>query len=114
MPTTATTRYDRYGRAAGYISPIEGAPEAYLIDQSNSAVTYVCYYETGSGPRAIRRIEKDTATGVTRISVGWGAWDDRATIDYYPVNSVFTVNDETHALESVSPNNTPVPAFDAA
>ena len=108
MPTTATTRYDRYGRAEGYISPIKGAPEAYLIDQSTPDVTYVCYYETGDNPRAIRRIEKDTSTGITRITVGWGAWDDRATIDYYPVNSVFTVNDETKALESVAPYDTPV------
>ena len=110
----SNTRYDRYGRATGYISPIEGAPEAYMIDQSNSNVTYVCYYETGDAPRAIRRIEKDTATGVTRITIGWGAWNDRTTIDYYPVNSVFTVNDETKALESVAPYNTPVAALNAA
>ena len=101
-------RYDRYGRPAGYINPIEGAPEGYLIDQANPDTTYVCYYETGADPRAIRRIEKDTNTGITRISVGWGAWSDRATIDYYPVNSVFTVDDETKALVSVAPYNTPL------
>lgn len=102
----STTRYDRYGRAAGYISPIEGAPEAYMVDKASSTTQYICYYETGSDPRAIRRIVK--ASGQTQICVGWGAWADRATIDYYPVNSVFTVNDETKALESVAPYDTPV------
>lgn len=106
----STTRYDRYGRPAGYINPIEGAPEAYLVDQSNPDLTYVCYYETGADPRAIRRVEKNTDTGVTRICVGWGAWADRATIDYYPVNSVFTVDDETKTLVSVAPYDTPVSA----
>ena len=107
MPAS-TTRYDRYGRPAGYINPIEGAPEAYLVDQSTANVTYVCYYETGTDPRAIRRIEKDVDTGVTRIAVAWAAWADRTTADYYPVNSVFTVNDDDKSLASVAPYNTPL------
>ena len=102
----STTRYDRFGRVIG--APIECSPEGYLIDQSDANVTYVCYYETGTAPRAIRRIEKDTNTGVTRVCVGWGAWSARASIDYYPINTVFTVDDETHAVVSVSPENTPV------
>ena len=104
----STTRYDKFGRAAGYYNPIEGKPEAYLIDQANSTTQYICYYETGDDPRAIRRNMVD-ATGTTQqIAVGWGAWDDRATIDYYPVNTVFAVDDETKALVSVQPAVDPV------
>ena len=49
----STTRYDRYGRAAGYINPIEGAAEPYIVDQASLTTQYICYYETGSAPRAI-------------------------------------------------------------
>ena len=102
----STTRYDRYGRPAGYINPIDGAPEIYLIDNATSTTSYACYYETGNRPRAIRRTVE--VGNITQQAVGWGAWEDRASIDYYPVNSVFAVNSETGALVSVSPYNTPV------
>ncbi len=103
----STTRYDRYGRPAGYINPIEGAPEGYLIE-NNPNVQYICYYETGDQPRAIRRIMQDYSGTTQQIAVGWGAWADRETINYYPVNSVFIVDDDTKALSSVTPSNTPV------
>lgn len=60
----------------------------------------------GSEPRAIRRdvqLEDEA-----QACVGWGTWDNAENIDYYPINSVFTVNSETKALVSVSPYNTPV------
>ena len=103
----STTRYDRYGRPAGYINPIEGAPEGFLIE-TNTNTQYICYYETGDQPRAIRRVMQDSTGAVQQIAVGWGAWADRATINYYPVNSVFIVDDDTKALSSVTPSNTPV------
>ena len=102
----STTRYDRYGRPAGYISPIEGRVEAYLVSNSNATTQYICYFETGDDPRAIRRVVK--TSNQTQICVGWGAWADRESIDYYPINSVFTVDDETKALVSVAPYDTPV------
>ena len=105
----STTRYDRYGRAAGYINPIEGAAEPYIVDQASLTTQYICYYETGSAPRAIRRIVQVDSD--TQICVGWGAWANRASINYYPVNSVFTVNDSDKSLVSVAPYNTPVAAL---
>ena len=69
MPVN-TTRYDRYGRPAGYINPIEGAPEPYKIKQASATTTYTCFYETGSDPRAIRRdvqLEDEA-----QACVGWG------------------------------------------
>lgn len=108
----STTKYDRYGRPAGFYGNLSAEVEAYMVDKTDANVQYICYFETGDDPRAIRRVYK--ANGITQICVGWGAWDDRETIDYYPVNSVFTVDDETKALVSVSPYNTPVPTPDAA
>lgn len=106
----STTRYDRYGRPAGYISPIEGAPEAYLILQASLTTQYICYYETGTAPRAIRRVV--TLDNETQVCVGWGVWSDAATItanvDFYPVNSVFTVDNDSGEVVSVAPYNTPV------
>lgn len=104
----STITYDRYGRRAGSVGPAEKAPDDYIIASPNATTNYICYYETGSDPRAIRRITKDTASGITQICVGWGAWSDRASLDYYPVNSIFVVDAETKALVSVSPVNTPV------
>ena len=104
----STTRYDKYGRPAGYINPIEGKVEAYLIAQASSTTQYMCYYETGNQPRAIRRIMVDETGSLQQIAVGWGAWENRESIDYYPVNIVFVVNDETKALVSVQPSVSPV------
>ena len=103
-----TTRYDRYGRPAGYISPIEGRVEPYLTDKADTSTTYQCYYETGDDPRAIRRI-KQVGT-VIQICVAWAAWSDRATATYYPVNTYFEVDNDTGAV--VYPT-TPAPDPDA-
>ena len=105
----STTRYDKFGRPAGYYNPIQGEPEPFLIDQitnaDGSTVMYVCYY--AADVTAIRRVVT-TASGDIQVCVGWGAWEDRATIDYYPVNIVFVVDDETHELDSVEPAVDPV------
>ena len=103
----STTRYDRYGRAAGYINPIECKPEGYLIE-NNLNTQYICYFETGDQPRAIRRIMVDETGTFQQIAVGWGTWANRESIDYYPINIVFVVDDETKALVSVQPQVSPV------
>lgn len=103
----STTRYDRYGRPQGYINPIDIKPEGYLIDTQNN-VQYICYFETGDQPRAIRRIMVDYTGTLQQISVGWGTWENRESIDYYPINIVFVVDNETKALVSVQPQVSPV------
>ena len=106
----STTRYDRYGRAAGYINPIEAKVEPFEINTVSSTLQYIRYFapSNAAGMQAIRRIMQDVTGSVQQIAVGWGAWANRESINYYPVNSVFIVDDETKALVSVSPNNTPV------
>ena len=48
--------------------------------------TYLCY--TNDPIRAIRRIHKTQSGGVktTTVENGVGAWEDRASLTYYPVN----------------------------
>ena len=104
----STTRYDRYGRQAGYINPIDNKVEAYLIAQASSTTQYICYYETGNQPRAIRRNMVDETGTLQQVAVGWGTWENRESINYYPVNIVFIVDDETKALVSVQPSVSPV------
>lgn len=110
--TPSTTRYDRFGRRVGCINSMIAQPDTYLLAQASETTKYLCYYETGSGPRAIWRIVK--VSGMTQICVGWGAWADRETIAYYPINSIFVVEDETQALVRVEPYNTPVEPIAAA
>ena len=55
--------------------------------QVSATVCYVCYYDTPI--RAVRRI---TVTGtITTVEVAMGAWANRASLTYYPVNHVFEV-----------------------
>ena len=83
----ATVKYDRYGRQAGQIDPLEGIPEPYLVDRVSAALTYICYYNTN--PRAVRRIT--VVDTLTTVEVAYGDWDNRENLTYYPVNHVFEV-----------------------
>ena len=104
-------RYDRYGRPAGYINPINNQVDAYLVLQAPDGTVYQCFYETGSDPRAIWRIR--TVDGVTQITITWAVWiADAATLagyTWYPVNDYFETTDGvlTHPAE-------PAPELDAA
>ena len=100
MATTSTTRYDRYGRPAGYINPINNQVDAYLVYKAPDGTVYQCFFETGSEPRAIWRIAKNG--GLTQITIAWGVWQADATalaaLTYFPPNDYFEVNNETGAL----------------
>jgi hypothetical protein len=106
----STTRYDRYGRPAGYINPIEGKVEPFEVNTVSSTLQYVRYFtsDNTAGTGAIRRISTNATETVQQVAVGWGVWGREDEMDFYPVNSVFVVDDETHLLSSVEPNNTPV------
>lgn len=106
----STTRYDRYGRPAGYINPIEAKVEPFEINTVSSTLQYIRYFapSNAAGMQAIRRISTNASETVQQVAVGWGVWGEEAGMDFYPVNSVFVVNDETFALDHVEPYNTPV------
>lgn len=52
-------------------------------------VTYSCFKNTT--PRAIHRVTTDPATGQKTMEWAWGAWEDRATLTYRPVNDTLTI-----------------------
>jgi len=106
----STTRYDRYGRRAGYINPIEAKVEPFEINTVSSTLQYIRYYPStnSAGTQAIRRISTNESKTVQQVAVGWGVWGQESDMDFYPVNSVFVVNNETNQLDHVEPNDTPV------
>lgn len=106
----STTRYDRYGRPAGYINPINNQVDPYItVVTADKSTTYQCFFETGGDPRAIWRIKK--VGQVTQICITWAIWTtDEATLaayTWYPVNDYFETTDGvlTHPT-------TPAPSID--
>ena len=77
---------DKFGRREGSLYYRMGEMEPYIVEEK-SGVTYICY--TDEPQRAIRRITESSSDGanVTTIEVAYGAWADRETLDYRPVNS---------------------------
>ena len=59
-------------------------PLPYQVDDQGD-VTYVCFFDTPK--RAIHRIKDG------KVEVAYGAWADRATLTYGPVNELITVED---------------------
>ena len=78
---------DCFGRRAGsaeFRSPVEPLP--YLYDAGGeSGPAYVCFDE--SEKRAIHRITTGS-DGVKKVEFAYGAWADRASLTYQPVNGV--------------------------
>lgn len=58
-----------------------GAIEPY-ITLVDGDTTYICFFNTPE--RAIHRITN--ASGTTTKEKAYGAWDDRASLDYIPIN----------------------------
>ena len=110
----STTKYDRYGRPAGFIGNINNQVDPYLtLKSADKTTTYQCFFETGSAKRAIWRVRK--VGNLMQICITWAVWTtDEATLagyDWFPVNDYFEVDNETGAL--VHPT-TPAPDIIAA
>lgn len=58
--------------------------QAYMIDEADENTTYICFYDTAE--RMIHRIKKDGT--VTTIERAWGAWENRASLSYIPINAI--------------------------
>lgn len=52
-------------------------------------MTYLCFQNTT--PRTIHRVTKDPATGQVTTEWAWGSWENRATLNYRPINETMTV-----------------------
>jgi len=102
----ATIYYDRWGNRQGEIPSAPGRTLAYMVEEHAEAngvtVKYICY--NNNDPRAIQRITKTKVGSVTttKIENAFGAWEDRATLEYFPVNDpiIVTTADEENEEEA--------------
>lgn len=76
---------DKWGEP--YIHVVHETVEAYIVDASNPGVTYICYFNTPE--RIIRRITEDN--GVTTVEFAWGAWENRASLEYQEINRAIEI-----------------------
>ncbi|MBS1368320.1 MAG: hypothetical protein HPZ91_00030 [Lentisphaeria bacterium] len=85
----AVTVYDDYGRTQDdpYFGQKSEVPEPYMVDLTNTDVTYICF--TDAPARCIRRISRNGRVTVTEFAVG--AWENRASLTYQPVNTKLEV-----------------------
>lgn len=78
---------DCFGRRAGsadFRNPVEPLPYLYDAGGENGPA-YVCFDEAPT--RAIHRITTGS-DGLKKVEFAYGAWADRATLTYQPVNGV--------------------------
>ena len=89
-----TTYRDQWGRNLGEIPALPTEPKPYMIEDAGGGVTYICYFpDDAYGKRAIKRIKQVSEGGATTTTVehAYGAWADRATLTYYPINQAIPV-----------------------
>ena len=80
-----TMHVDKWGEP--YVHVNHEIIEPYIVDKSTPGTKYICYFDTPQ--RIIRRITEDN--DVTTLDFAWGAWDDRTTLTYVPINSAITI-----------------------
>lgn len=89
MSNSRKVAIDQYGRPAWlaeYNNESE-APAPYQVDESDS-VTYIRY--SADAECAVRRI---TVSGtVTTIEWAFGAWEERATLQYQQINELMAID----------------------
>lgn len=89
-----TTYRNQWGQNLGIIHALPTEPKPYMIEDAGGGVTYICYFpDDADGKRAIKRITQVIEGGATTTTVehAYGAWADRATLTYYPINQAIPV-----------------------
>lgn len=83
-----TTYRDRWGRNLGEIPSTPGEIVPYIVSEEGE-YTYIRYFaDDENGKCLVKRVTK-SQTGsaiVTTIEHAYGAWTDRAALEYIPVN----------------------------
>lgn len=93
----STTYRNQWGQNLGEIPALPTEPTPYMIDQAGGGITYICYFpDDADGKRAVKRVTESSSGGstVTTIEHAYGAWADRATLTYYPINQAIPVTTE--------------------
>lgn len=93
----ATNYYDRWGNLQGEIPSLPGKIIPYISEQAGGGVTYNRFFpDDAQGKCAIQRITETSSGGVKTQTFEhtYGAWADRATLTYYPINQAIPVEVE--------------------
>lgn len=77
--------FDRWGNWQGDLASAPGRTVPYIVSKEGQ-YTYICY--TNDQIRAIQRITEISSDGITTTTIenAVGAWDNRASLQYYPPN----------------------------
>lgn len=91
---STTVYYDRWGGYQGTnpVAPTEKL--AYIVEDAGGGVKYICFTpDDDQGKRVVERIMEVTSGSVktTTIEHAYGAWADRASLTYYPINEAIPV-----------------------
>ena len=92
-----TVFYDRYGNLQGEIPSLPGKIVPYITEQAGGGVTYMRFFpDDADGKCAIQRVTEISSDGVKTQTFEhtYGAWDDRETLTYYPINQAIPVEIE--------------------
>ena len=93
----ATVYYDRWGGYQGENPAPPTEKLAYIVEEEGGGITYICFApDDANGNRVVKRISvvSDGGATTTTIEHGYGAWADRATLTYYPINEAIPVTVE--------------------
>lgn len=63
-------------------------PLPYIVDNNSDGATYVCFFETGTKPRAIHKVSGGTLT------IAYGEWSKRTNLIYNEPNKNLVVTVE--------------------
>ena len=91
------TYYDRYGRSMGSVPSLPGKIVPYISEQAGGGITYNRFFpDDSNGKCAIQRVTEESSGGTKTQTFEhtYGAWDDRATLTYYPINQAIPVTEE--------------------
>ena len=89
-----TTYRDRWGRNLGEIPTTPGEIVPYIVEDAGGGVTYIRYFaDDADGNCLVKRITEESTGGATTTTIehAYGAWADRATLTYYPINQAIPV-----------------------
>lgn len=92
-----TVYFDRWGGFQGNVpsDPAEKSP--YIVAEAGGGVTYICFTpDDANGKRVVKRIKEESSGGATTTTIehAYGAWADRASLTYYPINQAIPVEEE--------------------
>lgn len=76
---------DKWGRPL--LQATEGEHTPYIVDTASDGNTYICFHDTD--PRIIHKTF--TLDDTVTTTFAFGAWADRASLEYVPINSSLDV-----------------------